>query len=64
MGLTLVQSVIDGGEEDLLRGELVVGLIAYELLESGGHVRDAQAAELLVIDLGEHQAPAPLRPRE
>ena len=51
VGLALVEGVVDGGEEDLLWGELVVGLVADQFVETGGQVRDAQVAELLVVDL-------------
>ncbi len=48
----------------MLRGELVVGLVADELLEPGGDARDPQRAELLVIDAGEHlTVPAGSTPR-
>lgn len=52
----LFQGVVDGGEEQLLGGENVIGLICQELLEGGGHVGDAQGPELVVVDAGEHHS--------
>jgi hypothetical protein len=59
VGLALGQGVVHGGEEDLLGGELIIGLVGDEFLKPGRQVRDAQGPELLVVHAGEHQRPTP-----
>jgi hypothetical protein len=53
-----LQRVVDRGEEQFLGGEVVVGLVVDEFLESGRDVGDAQGAELVVADAGEGHRPA------
>lgn len=49
----LFERVVDGGQEQLLRGEGVVGLVADEFFEPSRYVRDPQGPELVVVDAGE-----------
>jgi hypothetical protein len=43
----VVEGVVHGGEEQLLRGQLIVALIADEFLEPGRRVRDPQGRSIL-----------------
>src|SRR5690625_5255246 len=54
VGSPLVQGVVYGSQKDLLRGELIVGLIGDELFEPGSDVGHPQRPELLVLSSREH----------
>jgi hypothetical protein len=56
-----LEGVVDGGEEQLLGGEGVVGFVLDELFQSGGDVGDAKGPELVLIDAGEHHFPSSSR---
>ncbi|MEB0266898.1 IS30 family transposase [Cryobacterium sp. 10I5] len=53
--------VIDGGEEQLLGGEGVVGFVLDEFLQSCRNMGHAKGPELVVIDAGEHHFPSSSR---